>query len=141
MTVTTRLNKILIRVGRTRGAEPLGDARAGRGRRSDGVRATLHNEEDINRKNIREGDDVIVQRAGDVIPQIVGPAGAHRRGTKPFRICCTALCGTEIVRLERGHAPLPGRACPSRARALNNWVMAAADIEGVEGSSCAGSGI
>ena len=71
-------------------------------------RATLHNEEDINRKNIREGDDVIVQRAGDVIPQIVGPAGAHRRGTKPFRMPTHCpLCGTEIVRLEAGHAPLP----------------------------------
>jgi DNA ligase (NAD+) len=97
-------------------------------------RATLHNEEDINRKDIREGDDVIVQRAGDVIPQIVGPAGAHRKGTKPFKMPTHCpLCGTEIVKPE-GEAMhrCPNRACPSRGlETLINWVQAAADIDGV----------
>ncbi|MGH3001972.1 MAG: helix-hairpin-helix domain-containing protein, partial [Gaiellaceae bacterium] len=97
-------------------------------------RATLHNEEDINRKEIREGDDVIVQRAGDVIPQIVGPAGAHRKGTRRFKMperC--PLCGAGIVRPE-GEVMhrCPNRACPSRGlESLINWVQAAADIDGV----------
>jgi DNA ligase (NAD+) len=97
-------------------------------------RATLHNEEDINRKQIREGDLVIVQRAGDVIPQVVGPAGEHRPGTKEFRMPTHCpLCGTEVVKPE-GEVMhrCPNRACPSRGlETLNNWVMAAADIEGV----------
>jgi DNA ligase (NAD+) len=97
-------------------------------------RATLHNEEDINRKEIREGDTVIVQRAGDVIPQVVGPAGQHAPGTKEFRMperC--PLCDTPIVKPE-GEAMhrCPNRACPSRGlETLINWVQAAADIEGV----------
>jgi DNA ligase (NAD+) len=134
MTATTRLNKILIRVGRTGALNPwamLEPVEVG------GVtvsRATLHNEEDINRKSIREGDDVIVQRAGDVIPQIVGPAGPHRPGTKQFKMPKRCpLCNTEVVRPE-GEVMhrCPNRACPSRGlEALNNWVMAAADIEGV----------
>src|SRR5438132_631823 len=97
-------------------------------------RATLHNEEDINRKQIREGDVVIVQRAGDVIPQVVGPAGAHQPGTKEFRMPKKCpLCGTNVVKPE-GEAMhrCPNRDCPSRGiETLNNWVMAAADIEGV----------
>jgi DNA ligase (NAD+) len=134
MTAVTRLNKILIRVGRTGALNPwamLEPVEVG------GVtvsRATLHNEEDINRKDIREGDDVIIQRAGDVIPQIVGPAGAHRRGTKPFKMperC--PLCDAKIVKPE-GEAMhrCPNRDCPSRGlETLVNWVQAAADIEGV----------
>jgi DNA ligase (NAD+) len=97
-------------------------------------RATLHNEEDIHRKDIREGDDVIVQRAGDVIPQIVGPAGEHRAGTKPFRMPKRCpLCDAEVVKPE-GEAlhRCPNRACPSRGlETLNNWVMSAAGIDGV----------
>jgi DNA ligase (NAD+) len=97
-------------------------------------RATLHNEEDINRKDIREGDTVIVQRAGDVIPQVVGPVLPHAKGTKPFRMperC--PLCDTPVVKPE-GEVMhrCPNRACPSRGlETLNNWVMAAADIDGV----------
>jgi len=134
MTATTRLNEIRIRVGRTGNLNPwavLEPVEVG------GVtisRATLHNEEDINRKDIREGDDVIVQRAGDVIPQVVGPAGKHRRGTKPFHMPTHCpLCGVEVVKPE-GEVMhrCPNRACPSRGlETLNNWVMGAADIDGV----------
>jgi DNA ligase (NAD+) len=134
MTATTRLNQILIRVGRTGALNPwavLEPVEVG------GVtvsRATLHNEEDINRKDIREGDIVVVQRAGDVIPQIVGPAGEHEPGTKPFRMPKKCpLCGAGIVKPE-GEAMhrCPNKACPSRGlESLINWVQAAADIEGV----------
>jgi DNA ligase (NAD+) len=134
MTAQTKLNKILIRVGRTGALNPwamLEPVEVG------GVtvsRATLHNEEDINRKDIREGDIVVVQRAGDVIPQIVGPAGEHQPGTKPFRMPKKCpLCGADVVKPE-GEAMhrCPNRACPSRGlESLINWVQAAADIEGV----------
>src|SRR5581483_7075151 len=134
MTATTRLEKIMIRVGRTGALNPwaiLAPVEVG------GVtvsRATLHNEEDINRKEIREGDDVIVQRAGDVIPQIVGPAGAHRKGTREFRMPTHCpLCGTEVVKPE-GEAThrCPNRACPSRGlETLIAWVEGPADIDGV----------
>jgi DNA ligase (NAD+) len=134
MTAETKLLKIAIRVGRTGALNPwamLEPVQVG------GVtisRATLHNEEDINRKDIREGDRVIVQRAGDVIPQIVGPAGSHAKGTKAFRMPKKCpLCGTNIVKPE-GEAMhrCPNRACPSRGlETLNNWVMAAADIDGI----------
>jgi len=134
MTAQTKLEQIAIRVGRTGALNPwavLEPVEVG------GVtvsRATLHNEEDINRKQIREGDVVIVQRAGDVIPQIVGPAGEHQPGTKEFRMPSHCpLCGTEIVKPE-GEVMhrCPNRACPSRGlETLINWVMAAMDIDGV----------
>jgi DNA ligase (NAD+) len=134
MTAQTKLLKIMIRVGRTGALNPwavLEPVEVG------GVtvsRATLHNEEDINRKEIREGDVVIVQRAGDVIPQVVGPAGAHAPGTHPFQMPTNCpLCGVAVVKPE-GEVMhrCPNRACPSRGlESLINWVQAAADIEGV----------
>ncbi|MHB1244564.1 MAG: NAD-dependent DNA ligase LigA, partial [Gaiellaceae bacterium] len=134
MTAETTLLKIMIRVGRTGALNPwaiLEPVEVG------GVtisRATLHNEEDINRKQIREGDRVIVQRAGDVIPQVVGPAGPHAKGTKEFRMperC--PLCDEPVVKPagEVMHRCL-NRACPSRGlETLINWASAAMDIEGV----------
>ena len=134
MTAMTRLNKILIRVGRTGALNPWAMMEPVEVGGVTVSRATLHNEEDINRKEIREGDDVIVQRAGDVIPQIVGPAGPHRKGTKQFRMPKKCpLCGAEIVKPE-GEVMhrCPNRACPSRGlETLINWVEGPADIEGV----------
>src|SRR4051812_23372929 len=134
MTATTRLLEIRIRVGRTGALTPWAVMEPVEVGGVTVSRATLHNEEDINRKGIREGDDVIVQRAGDVIPQIVGPAGAHRRGTKPFKMPAHCpLCGADIVKPE-GEAMhrCPNRACPSRGlESLINWVQSAADIDGV----------
>ena len=134
MTAQTKLLKIAIRVGRTGALNPwamLEPVQVG------GVtvsKATLHNEEDINRKDIREGDMVIVQRAGDVIPQVVGPAGPHAKGTRPFRMpekC--PLCGSKVEKPE-GEAMhrCPNRSCPSRGlETLINWVQGPADIDGV----------
>jgi DNA ligase (NAD+) len=75
-------------------------------------RATLHNEDEVRRKDVREGDTVIVRRAGDVIPEVVGPVLSKRpKGTKPWRFPkrCPS-CRTELVRKE-GEAY---RRCPNR---------------------------
>ena len=133
MTAVTRLLEIRIRVGRTGALNPWAIMEPVQVGGVTVTRATLHNEEDINRKGIRAGDDVIVQRAGDVIPQIVGPAGQHRRGTKEFRMPTDCpLCGTEVIKPE-GEAMhrCPNRACPSRGlETLINWT-GVADIDGV----------
>jgi len=99
---TTRLIDIGISVGRTGTLNPyaiLEPASVG------GVtikQAALHNEDDIKRKDIRIGDTVIIQRAGEVIPQVVGPVVSKRSGqeklfTMPSRC---PVCGAEVVRPE-----------------------------------------
>ena len=134
----TRLLRIHVRVGRTGVLNPLAELEpVGVG----GVTvssATLHNEDDVRRKDIREGDLVVVQRAGDVIPQVVGPAGEHEPGTKPWRMPKRCpLCKAEIVRPE-GEVMhrCPNRACPSRGlETLYHWVGPALDIENVGAST------
>jgi DNA ligase (NAD+) len=134
MTAQTTLVAIHIRVGRTGNLNPWAQLEPVEVGGVTVANATLHNEDDINRKDIREGDVVIVQRAGDVIPQVVGPVLPHRPGTKPFRMPSHCpLCGSEVVKPE-GEVMhrCPNRRCPSRSvETLINWVMAAADIEGV----------
>jgi len=134
----TRLLKIHVRVGRTGVLNPLAELEPVHVGGVTVSSATLHNEDDIRRKDIREGDRVVVQRAGDVIPQVVGPAGAHTPGTKPWRMPKRCpLCRTEIVKPpgEVMHR-CPNRACPSRGlETLQHWVGSAMDIEGVGGNT------
>jgi DNA ligase (NAD+) len=134
----TRLLKIHVRVGRTGVLNPLAELEPVHVGGVTVSSATLHNEDDIRRKDIREGDLVIVQRAGDVIPQVVGPAGEHEPGTKPWRMPKRCpLCKAEVVRPE-GEVMhrCPNRACPSRGlETLYHWVGPALDIENVGGST------
>ena len=133
-TAITTLRRIHIRVGRTGVLNPWAELEPVQVGGVTVSTATLHNEEDINRKDIREGDRVIVQRAGDVIPQVVGPAGEHAKGTVPFAMPENCpLCGVPVVKPE-GEVKhrCPNRACPSRGlETLIHWVSAAMDIEGV----------
>jgi DNA ligase (NAD+) len=98
--------------------------------------ATLHNEDDIRRKDIRVGDTVIVQRAGEVIPQVVGPVLSRRSGAEQVFEMPTVcpVCGTPVVRPE-GEAMryCPNRACPAQIfRLLTHFAgRGAMDIEGL----------
>ncbi len=133
-TAQTELRGIHVRVGRTGALNPWAELEPVEVGGVTISTATLHNEEDINRKDIREGDTVIVQRAGDVIPQVVGPVLPHPAGSEPFRMPARCpLCDSEIVKPE-GEAMhrCPNRACPSRGlETLIHWVQAAMDIEGI----------
>ncbi len=135
-TATTTLRSIVVNVGRTGALNPfavLEPVVVG------GVTvslATLHNEEDINRKDIREGDTVIVQRAGDVIPQVVGPLMAEgEKRNPPWKMPthCPS-CGTPVEKPEgevKHRCPNP--ACPGRGlQHLTHFVSRGAmDIDGV----------
>jgi DNA ligase (NAD+) len=100
-------------------------------------RATLHNEDEIRRKDIREKDTVIVRRAGDVIPEIVAPVPSKRpKSSRPWRFPkkCPS-CGTPLVRREgEAYWRCPNkRGCPSQNV---EWLFAfasrgAMDIEGL----------
>jgi len=98
--------------------------------------ATLHNEEDLARKDVRPGDDVIVLRAGDVIPQVVSPAphvverGDRADPPRPPAECPS--CATPIVK-PGAFSRCPNRACPARQwQLLKHFAsQGAMDIDGV----------
>ena len=131
----TRLREIQVSVGRTGVLTPfavLEPVIVGGAKVSV---ATLHNEEQVRFKDIREGDYVIVQRAGDVIPQVIGPMLSRREG-RPQRFempqSCPA-CGTAVEKHpdEAAHY-CPNRNCPVQlARLVEHFTSRGAmDIEG-----------
>jgi DNA ligase (NAD+) len=98
--------------------------------------ATLHNEEDLARKDIREGEEVIVLRAGDVIPQVLSPAPhvAEREDRppppKPPAEC--PICHTPTVKPEDSvFTRCPNRDCPGRRWQLLKHFAGAMDIDGL----------
>lgn len=133
---TTRLKEIGVNVGRTGSMNPfavLEPVKLG------GVTiklATLHNEDDIQRKDIRIGDMVVVKRAGDVIPQVVGPVLEQRTGKEKifhYPEKCPS-CGHPVVH-EAGEAMAycVNRDCPAQLfEGLNHFVSRGAlDIRGL----------
>ncbi len=115
----TVLKDISVQVGRVGTLTPVAILEPVRVRGVVITHATLHNEDEIMRKDIRIGDTVIVQRAGDVIPQIVGPIVERRKGSERTFTMPTVcpVCGEEVVRLqgEVAHRCL-NVSCPARIR-------------------------
>jgi DNA ligase (NAD+) len=131
---TTTLNNIQVNVGRTGSMNPFAVLEPVNIGGAVVKMATLHNEEDIWRKDVRVGDTVIVQRAGDVIPQVVGPVLSKRTGKeKKFRppTKCPA-CGSPVIRPE-GEVMryCVNKACPAQLfRLLTHFVSRGAmDID------------
>lgn len=133
----TTLNGIQINIGRTGAATPfavLEPVNVGGAKVSF---ATLHNEDELRRKDLRVGDQVIVRRAGDVIPEVVGPVVSVRTGKEvEWSMPATCpFCGNPIVRPEGEKVArcTGGYSCPSR---LREWLFHFAsrggmDIEGM----------
>jgi DNA ligase (NAD+) len=133
----TRLNAIDIQVGRTGKLTPVAKLEPVFVGGTTVSNATLHNVFELRRKRVRVGDQVIVRRAGDVIPEIVGKVDTHRDGYVPNfhmpRHC--PICGSDVRREKGGidHRCSGGIFCPAqRKQALLHFAgRRAMDIEGL----------
>ncbi len=116
---TTKLNDIVVQVGRTGTLTPVAVLEPVQVSGVTVSRATLHNFDELKRKDIRVGDMVLVERSGDVIPQVVKSITEKRTGKEKRKIIpkkCP-VCGTDVVRSEDEVAVrCPNRFCPARLK-------------------------
>ncbi len=133
---TTVLRHIMVSIGRTGRATPFAQLEPVFVGGSTVGLATLHNQDEVARKDVREGDTVIVRKAGDVIPEVVGPVIAKRkRGARKWKFPTHCpVCGQPLVRLEgEANHHCVNVDCPAQRvqRIVHFASRGAMDIEGL----------
>jgi len=133
---TTRVNDIVVQVGRTGALTPVAVLEPVKLSGTTISRSTLHNEEELRRKDVRVGDYVLIERSGDVIPQVVSVMKERRpRGSKAFAWpdhC--PVCGSKVFRPEgEVVSRCENTSCPARVREsiLHFAGRRAMDIDGL----------
>ena len=133
---TTLIISISVQVGRTGALTPVAELEPVNVGGVIVKRATLHNQDEIDRKDVREGDRVIIQRAGDVIPEVVSVIKSKRkRASKPYHIPAECpVCGATVKRLpgEAVHT-CQNRSCPAQLKeSIKHFASKGAmDIDGL----------
>lgn len=133
---TTKIVDITVNVGRTGAVTPVAILEPVRVAGSTVSRATLHNEDEMRRKDVRIGDTVVVQKAGDVIPEVVAPVTSKRTGAeRVYRMPKKCpVCGADVVRPpDEAVARCTGIACPAQIfEHILHWASRGAmDIDGL----------
>jgi DNA ligase (NAD+) len=131
---TTKILDIIVQVGRTGAITPVAVMEPVKVGGVEVSRATLHNQDEIDKKDVRVGDTVVIQRAGDVIPEVVQVITSKRKGTeKKFRMPSKCpVCGAEVIKEEAIHRCI-GLDCPAqlKGRIKHFASKRAMDIEGL----------
>ena len=134
---TTILRSISVQVGRTGVLTPVAELVPVTVAGSTISRATLHNLDEVHKKDVREGDTVIIRKAGDVIPEVVAPVlSLRQKDVLPWHMpsCCPS-CGSPVYRDDEGNGAAVrclSAECPAQLlERLNHWVSRGAmDIDG-----------
>ncbi|MEX0932262.1 MAG: NAD-dependent DNA ligase LigA, partial [Candidatus Saccharimonadales bacterium] len=134
---TTKLRDIQVSIGRTGAATPFAVLTPVQIAGTTVQMATLHNEDEIKRKDVRIGDTVVVQKAGDIIPEVVEPLPKLRDGSEQKFVMpkkCP-VCGNQLKKIKAEEAiwRCPNKSCPAqvRGRIVHFASKQALDIEGL----------
>jgi DNA ligase (NAD+) len=131
---TTKILDIIVQVGRTGALTPVAVMEPVKVGGVEVSRATLHNQDEIDKKDVRVGDTVVIQRAGDVIPEVVQVIESKRTGKeKKFKMPSKCpVCGADVIKEEAIHRCI-GLDCPAqlKGRIKHFASKRAMDIEGL----------